>query len=350
MPRPIPSQQDPWLAVNLSMIFSGLGLIYVGRRWEGLLFGLVQSGAIAFVGWSIFGASGNTALGLHFILPTIFIYVVSLFETYRSVTGGSILEAQHHLKSRQDPWFAVFLSQVIPGLGHLYAKRLWLSVAFMVGTIVVLTLTAFSVRFMVLPPLLFAIACYHSYTLFPGRLTKAKTLLVAIVTGAFILRLLLGSAPVWIRYQVEFFTIPSGSMLPTLQVKDRILVYKSRNYQPQTGDIVVFRPPQTTGEGAVWGKFYVKRVIGKPLEAIEVKAGLVYINNQPLQEPYLGEAPDYQWGPAIVPGQSYFMMGDNRNNSVDSHVWGFLPAQNIVGRAYKIYWPPQRIQPLRSLP
>jgi len=95
-------------------------------------------------------------------------------------------------------------------------------------------------------------------------------------------------------------------------------------------------------------QFFVKRVIGEPGQVVRVTDGVVYINNQPLQEGYVAEPPAYQWGPESVPPESYFVMGDNRNNSFDSHVWGFLPKRYIVGRAYKIYWPPARIKSLMS--
>lgn len=339
---------DAWLAVNLSMLFSGLGLLYAGEGVAGLGFVLVQLGALYIASWSIFAADGNTLWGLGLITPTVFIYIVSLFETYRAIAKTSILDSQNTVKAQPSPWFAVFLSQILPGLGHWYIQRTWIGTALISGTFITVSLSQVFKSWLIVPPLLTAIACYHVYTTFPRRRLDHRQFLLAIVAAIFALRLLLSSTPGWIRQQVEFFKIPSGSMWPTLQVGDQIFVHRTSHYLPTQGDIIVFRPPSTLEAGSTTqSHFFVKRVVGQPGQLIEIKQGMVYINRQPLPEPYLAARPTYQWGPAIVPTDSYFVMGDNRNDSVDSHIWGFLPQQNIVGKAYKIYWPPQRIQPLR---
>ncbi len=106
---------------------------------------------------------------------------------------------------------------------------------------------------------------------------------------------------------------------------------------PHRGDIVVLRSPVEPAE-------YIKRVIGLPGEQVEIRAGDgVYINGHRLLEPYIKEAPGYSW-PAggvanVVPAGEVFVLGDNRNNSSDSHIWGFLDERSIVGRAWISYWP-----------
>lgn len=140
-------------------------------------------------------------------------------------------------------------------------------------------------------------------------------------------------------------------MLPTLQIGDRVFVNKANNYSPKQGNLVVFKEPESaivldSEANKKKEQFFIIRVIGEPGRIVKISDNLVYINDQPLQETYIAQPPAYQWGPEQVPEQSYFIMGDNRNNSFDSHVWGFLANNLIVGRAYKIYWPPARIQSL----
>jgi len=139
---------------------------------------------------------------------------------------------------------------------------------------------------------------------------------------------------------LEPFYIPSGSMEPTLKEHDRIIVSKL-NYRlqdPQRGDIVVFKYPRDPKRN------FVKRLIAVGGETVAIKNSRLYINGQQVSENYLPRGLRFaDYGPVQVPRGSYFMMGDNRNNSDDSRVWGFLPENLIVGKAIVIYWPPDRI-------
>lgn len=145
--------------------------------------------------------------------------------------------------------------------------------------------------------------------------------------------------------------IPSGSMLPTLQINDRLIVDKLRYHfqKPQRGDIVVFSPTDALQRQNFHDAF-IKRVIGLPGEKVEVKGGRVFINNKPLRENYIAEAPQYPYGPVTVPENSYLVLGDNRNNSYDSHYWGFVPRDRIIGRAVVRFWPPQRMGEIQPEP
>ncbi|MDA8228852.1 MAG: signal peptidase I [Desulfitobacterium hafniense] len=131
--------------------------------------------------------------------------------------------------------------------------------------------------------------------------------------------------------------VPTGSMLPTIKLQDRLIVDKLafKFNGIKRGDIVVFHAPPASGEK----EDLVKRVIGLPGEKLEIKDGKVLINGVGLNEPYILEKPDYQYGPINVPEDSYFVLGDNRRRSNDSHMWGFLPKQNITGRVWVRYWP-----------
>ncbi len=140
--------------------------------------------------------------------------------------------------------------------------------------------------------------------------------------------------------------IPSESMLPTLEQGDRLVVEKLsyRFHDPQKGDIVVFHPPSILqSQGYDSDNAFIKRVIGTSGDIIEVKNGIVYVNDQPLEESYILETPHYNLYAVQVPKGQLFVMGDNRNNSNDSHVWGFLPQRNLIGHAVFRFWPLSRL-------
>jgi signal peptidase I len=122
------------------------------------------------------------------------------------------------------------------------------------------------------------------------------------------------------------------SMEPTL-VPGEFLMVNKLAYKfglPKYGDIIVFHYDPTED--------FIKRVIGLPGDTVEVKGGVVYVNNQAFTEPYINEPPDYT-GTWSVPADSLFVLGDNRRNSSDSHVWGFGAMKEVIGKAIVIYWP-----------
>jgi signal peptidase I len=140
--------------------------------------------------------------------------------------------------------------------------------------------------------------------------------------------------------------IPSNSMDPTLHIGDRLIVDKvTYRWQfPHQGDIIVFRPPpQLVDLGYELNQAFIKRIIGEPGHIVQVTNGLVYLDGKALREPYILESPHYEMPPIAVPPGYVFVMGDNRNDSNDSHVWGVLPEENIIGRAWYRFWPLDRL-------
>jgi signal peptidase I len=141
------------------------------------------------------------------------------------------------------------------------------------------------------------------------------------------------------------------SMRPTLDDGEFVLVSRLVNLFGgyHHGDIIVFRPPiypeagffrRLLGLPNISDDYedYIKRVIGLPGETVKIENGKVSINGIPLVEPYIAAPPDY-FGEWTVPAGELFVLGDHRNNSADSHAWGFLPIKNVLGKALVVYWP-----------
>jgi signal peptidase I len=133
---------------------------------------------------------------------------------------------------------------------------------------------------------------------------------------------------------------------------DRVLanrfLYHLRD--PRRGEIVVFETPPAAQVKCGAGGTFVKRLIGLPGETIEVRLqngdGYVFVNGRKLKEPYVRKdrrAAVESFGPVVVPRDSYFMMGDNRSQSCDSRVWGSVPRDNLIGKVFATYWPPNRL-------
>lgn len=139
------------------------------------------------------------------------------------------------------------------------------------------------------------------------------------------------------HFLFENYRVVGYSMTPTLE-DDQFLVVNKLDYRlhdPQRGDIVVLRDPRD-GDRKL-----IKRLIGLPGETVEIRQGEVYINDQRLDELYIASPGHYSLAPTAVPIEHYFVLGDNRNNSSDSHNWGTLSGDEIVGKAWLSYWPPR---------
>ena len=179
-----------------------------------------------------------------------------------------------------------------------------------------------------------------------------ESILIAVILALFIR-----------TFFIQAFKIPSGSMKPTLQEGDKIMVNKLlfgpkvpfTNYRipslrkPKRGDIIVFVYPEDKK------KDFIKRLVAVSAETIEIADGNILINGQMAEDSpemlklyYYNRGGYGREGEAIkVPEDSYFVLGDNSNSSRDSRYWGFVPKENIIGRAMFIWWPPWRIQFLK---
>jgi signal peptidase I len=141
------------------------------------------------------------------------------------------------------------------------------------------------------------------------------------------------------RAAVHIYSIPSRSMAPTLEAGDQIVVTRYVRSHPERGDVIVFRSPRAGGE------LMVKRVIALPGDLVDSRLGRVRIGGHTLPEPYvLRTASTGAIEAQIVPADSYFVLGDNRDDSVDSRSWGYVPRSEVVGRARMILWSSETAQ------
>ena len=141
-----------------------------------------------------------------------------------------------------------------------------------------------------------------------------------------------------LRLTMQSYTVVMSSMEPSFYQSDCIMVSKVnyRSSGPQRGEVIVFNPPFHSPHP------FIKRVIGLPGETVEIRHGSVLVNGILLDEEYVSAPPNYAMPATEVPENEYFVLGDNRNNSNDSHTGWLVPRGNIVGRAWFVYWPPSR--------
>lgn len=157
-----------------------------------------------------------------------------------------------------------------------------------------------------------------------------RQLLVTVIMAVAIFFLL--------QTTIQTSIVVGRSMEPTFQEGQRLLVNKVIYYlrQPERGDVIVFHPPGNKGPD------YIKRIIALPSDSIEIKNSEVYVNGSPLTEPYIKDVPGYNFQRLDVMEDEYFVLGDNRNNSNDSHNGWTVPRENIIGMAWISIWPPSK--------
>lgn len=365
-----PAAGDPWLAVALSVLAPGLGQLHARRPLRATVWfaGTLACGA-GILNWIVGETRHSPAEGVVLFAGMFVFEVGSWIDAYRVARRGGPAPAAPHIAPR--PSLAAALSVLAPGLGHLYVcvrslfLRLLLAPVFLLPALVVLAggslepsvvpqvpgfLTAWPILLVaVAGATLSGAAIVHSYVAAcrragiparPPRLTTAVWLLALLAWGC-------GQVP-WeacLKTRVKSFRIPSSSMEPVLLVGDRI--WARRTPEVNRGDLIVFHPPQDPVAD------YIKRVIALPGETIRMDGNRVYINGRRLEEPYAvfrgggSFAPPSRLAPSVVPPDSYFVMGDNRDASYDSRLFGPVKRDRVFGRAYKRFWPPGRSGPLR---
>jgi signal peptidase I len=158
--------------------------------------------------------------------------------------------------------------------------------------------------------------------------TLLRDILITLILAVVIFFLL--------HLALQSFVVVEYCMEPNFHEGDRLLVNKVtyRFHEPERGDVIILHPPFDPD------LVYIKRIIALPGDTVEVKDGTVYVNGTKLDEPYIKEPPTYTLPLTEIPEGEYFVLGDNRNNANDSHYWGTVPRENIIGKAWIVFWPP----------
>jgi signal peptidase I len=158
----------------------------------------------------------------------------------------------------------------------------------------------------------------------------------ALIRQVMAIILLAGVIFIALQYTLQSSIVVGSSMQPNFQEGQRLIISKIvyTFQEPERGDVIVFHPPNNSRED------YIKRVIALPHDIVGIEEGIVYVNGSPLDEPYIEDAPRYTLEEYEVPENNYFVLGDNRNHSNDSHNGWVLPRQNIIGKVWVAIWPP----------
>jgi signal peptidase I len=215
--------KEPWLAVILSTLFPGVGQIYAGKTLRGLLLIVIALILIGLGGWFTISSIGSIRLGIQLLIGYSLLTIFNLFDAYRCTRKSNNREFENLRREDKDPWLAVFLSRIIPGLGHAYQRQWALALLFFV---LIFGTGALSVVFPVVSLVtmgLIYFCFYHAYISSPTRRSKSQRWILGICLTLFILDLLSGSLR---EFVAEARYIPSGAMLPTLEINDRLMINK----------------------------------------------------------------------------------------------------------------------------
>lgn len=258
---------------------------------------------------------------------------------------------------KREPLTAFVLSFLTPGLGQLYNGQLIKAILLYCLGLLILVLfslsglffsfygmvsgLAMTLGYMIFIPIDASITARRLHIIRVKQYNRWYFYILIILINAFLVNSLL--AP-FIIPPIKAYKVPAASMTSTLLIGDRVIVNKNyyTNNRPKRGDVVIFPDPSDPS------KDFIKRVIGLPGEKIEILAKKVYINGQPLEEHYIigvpgrglrtDMAPSKKFGPVTVPSGKLFVLGDNRDNSLDSRHFGFVDIAALKGKALYIYW------------
>ena len=356
--------KEPWLAVVLSYFIAGIGQIYAGRIWRGSILIFTVASLICFSIWSTLSPQCDIFFMAGVYVAFLIVWIWNLFDAYKCTRKANSDNFETERRQGKDAWLALFLSKLIPGLGQIYIKKRLL------GIVLIITaglLLAVGIKYPLLLNVLlsfFSMAvCYHAYISAPIRRESSKRMIFIIAIVILCSHLFGYNKYIFEEYIAENYVMRTDSWLvdilppdalsdtsmkPTLLSGDRFLVRKTKKYVPKFDDIIAFKSPDDPS--IPW----IKRVAALPGETLEIKNEILYIDGQKVQHPALkkieyppGDYIGMEGEPYIVPENHIFVIGDNTANSHDSRAFGAIPLSDLIGKAYKIYWPLDRAGPIK---
>jgi len=354
--------KEPWLGASLSWLLPGIGHLYSGFYRFGIF--LLVLFFLMYISWIILPV--YTFITIPRIINLLCFIVLGVFacrSAFKSTKKNNSEDFEKERTANKDPWLAVFLSVILPGLGHIYLRK-WI-----VGSLYILvcfgftiTLHIMEIDFTLAVIIYRCIACFHAYITSRPSKDKPKRLLILFIISLLFLNFL--NKYLLPELQKQFFQyrgpMYGTSMHPTFIEGDRTILntITYRFNDPQPGDIITFHPPKYTSAKKIPA---CKRIIATGGETIQIRDGTVYVdgkkrkfisqtnrdkyslftlNQDKHDNPYLIYGIDE---PYYVPEDHYFVLGDNRQNSADSRWYGAIAREKIIGKVVKIYWPPRRM-------
>jgi len=347
------SAKEPWLAVLAAFACPGAGHIYAGRKWLGTSLLLLYPALFFSALYCLAGLTGNSLVGILLLIPLLLLPLGSAAHAFITTRAGNPPEFEQDRRTKKDPWLAVFLSIILPIIGFFYLKR-WvagiISLFLLLAVVFAETYFAYYSPYLSSPlqHLFFFFMAYVAYRyavhLRASAVPHAAVVIALCLTANYALQF---SLEVLKWKFVRTYNINGGSMSPTVQPNDKIVVWKQIDAMPKLGALVVYENPDNQSD-------WIKRVVALPGDRVEIRDdNRMYINDAPLAVAPLADATfdktqfsnkESYWK---IPQGHVFVLGDNPARSLDSRSHGPVDIRSIRGIAYKIWWPLDRAGPIR---
>jgi len=363
----------PWYAASLSWIFPGIGQIYAGQAVRGSLLILFSGVCYASLLASLMSSKVPIPVSFVILVSFLVLRVLISIDAFKVARKSNTSEFEANRKSVKDPWLSVFLSLLLPGLGHAYIRKFFFCVLYIFVFVTLTALSKCSVYIWVILPIYSILVCFHAYSAATNYRGFKKTI-VGLFTILVIALYTTHTVVPWVTAEtfVQISNPAIGpSMEPTTLSGDKIIVntfiYIGSN--PKIGDIVIipypkdFYPPKQYQN--LLRPRLVKRIVAAEGESVQVIDDKILVNGVERKfniaekwktlsqaeialevesmKPYLRFAVSE---PYVVSKGCYFVLGDNLGYSVDSRYFGAFPKKDIIGKVVKICWPPSRIRTL----